>query len=295
MNTRKLWQFSRSASTTFAILFFATVVPLRANIVITKNTNAVELANAVTASGGVGITVTAATLSGHSAPTGTNGVAVTSGLYTLSGPLPDTYGLTTPGIVLSTGNVSDYQTGANTEAGKTTAYDVLNTPAQLALLEPISGFSNHFDVVQLDVVFDVQPGFSNIFFQVVFGSKEFPEFVGSEFVDAFGLYLNGSNIAFAANAPLAPGVAPVNINHTNMAEIAGTELDGVLAPAGNPRLLFSAPVVSGSTSNVLTFIVADTSDPILDTTVYISSLGAVPQRHHQRQRQLRGQRSSLGR
>jgi hypothetical protein len=252
----------------------------QADIVITLNTNAVDLANAVTASGGVGINVTASRLISHTDTLMGTTNLVSSGLYTLSGPLPDTYGLTLPGIVLSTGHVGDYQTGPNNEPGKTTGFDNGNgvpaTMEQELLLTPISGgFSNHFDATQLDIVFNVQSGFSNIFFRVVFGSEEFPEFVGSPFVDAFGLYLNGSNIAFAANAPL-PGTAPVNINHTNMMAIAGTELDGVLAPLGNPVMTFSAPVTPGSTSNVLTFIVADTSDPILDTTVYISSLGGTP-------------------
>ncbi len=252
----------------------ATTVP-QAALVVTQNTNATTLASAVTAAGDLGITVTSAKLSFNwddsSGPTN-----VSSGLYTLSGPIPDTYGLTTNGIVLSTGNVSDYGTGTNSAPNFSVDYFSAATPEQEALLAPISaGFSNHFDVTQLDIVFNVNPGISNISFRVVFGTDEFPEFVGSEFIDAFGLYLNGSNIAFAANAPKAPGVSPVNVNHTNMADIAGTELDGVLAPGNNPILTFTAPVVPGSTSNVLTFIIADTSDDIYDSTVYINSLGGV--------------------
>jgi hypothetical protein len=99
---------------------------------------------------------------------------------------------------------------------------------------------------------------------VAFGSEEFPEFVGSEFVDAFGLYLNGTNIAFV-------GGQPVNIDHPCFTAFAGTELDGVLACGGNPVNTFSGAVHSGS--NTLTFIIADTSDANLDTTAYIGALG----------------------
>src|SRR5439155_3384978 len=89
-------------------------------------------------------------------------------------------------------------------------------------------------------------------------------FVG-QFVDGFGLYLNGTNIAFANGAP-------ININHPDMRPFPGTELNGVLAPNGDPILTFSAPVPPGSAGNTLTIIIADTRDSVLDTTVYVSSL-----------------------
>ena len=103
---------------------------------------------------------------------------------------------------------------------------------------------------------------------MVFGSEEYAEFVGSEFIDGFGLFLNGVNLASVGRVR----DQPVNINHLAMAKILGTQLDGVLAPNGNPLVIFSAPVVPGSTGNVLTFLVADTSDTVYDTTAYISLL-----------------------
>jgi uncharacterized repeat protein (TIGR01451 family) len=58
-----------------------------------------------------------------------------------------------------------------------------------------------------------------------------------------------------------------------MAAIGGTELNGVLAPNGNPVVLFSIAVTPGSSNNRLTFIVADTTDASYDTTVFIGALG----------------------
>jgi hypothetical protein len=98
----------------------------------------------------------------------------------------------------------------------------------------------------------------------VFGSEEFPEFVGDAFVDGFGMFLNGTNIA-------SVGGLPVNINHPGMLALGGTELDGILAPGGDPFLVFSGAV--NPTGNTLTFILADTSDEILDSTAYIAELG----------------------
>ncbi len=250
------------AGETFTVIQEQVYAP---SIEIVSNTNAMDLANRITAGGGGGLANITATLRSHS----TNG-AVSSGLYTIVGLLPGTYGLLDSGIVLSTGNVSDYETGPNLLDDQTFPYEVPASPNQQVLLSPISGgFPIHFDVTELVLRFDVQPGFSNVFFRVVFGSEEYPEYVDSEFIDAFGLYLNGNNIAFT-------GGQPININHPDMIPLEGTELNGVLAPNGNAIMLFSGSVVPGSTNNTLTFILADTSDPVFDTTVYISALGAAP-------------------
>ena len=223
-------------------------------ISIAQNTNALGLAAAAT-SGATGLTVTSATLSGH-----TNGLgAASTGTYTNAS---GTYGGIGSGIILSTGNVSDYGDGPNVVTNRTTDYGVAATLTQEALLDPITGGTfNHFDATQLDLTFNSTTG--NVFFAVVFGSEEYPEFVGSTFIDGYGFYLNGVNIALV-------GGQPVNINHPAMTALFGTEFDGILAPGGNPVLLFSGSALA--TGNTLTFIAADTSDGVLDSAVYISSL-----------------------
>ncbi len=245
-----------------------TVFPGGNGIVVTPSANPDELANAVTAAGSTGIRVVNTRLLGH-----TNFGAFSSGLFSVANP-PFTYGLQGLGVVISSGNVLDYQTGPNRTSGNTTGFGVAATTNQEALLDPITmsgGRSfRHFDVTQLDITFDLLPGFDTVSFDVVFGSDEYPEFVNSSFVDGFGIYLNGQNIAFS-------GGRPVNINHPDMAALAGTELDGILAPGGNAVVNFTAFVGSGASNNTLTFIVSDTSDSVLDTTVYVSSLqGAIP-------------------
>jgi hypothetical protein len=239
-------------------------------IVVTQDTAAASLAAAIL-SGSPGLTVTGSSLSGQ-----TNPGAASSGTYTNAS---GTYGIGS-GVVLSTGNVSSYGDGPNTQPGFTTSYGTNATVTQEALLDPITGGAlTHFDVTQLDLTFDVGAGVTSVFFNVVFGSDEFAEFVGSEFINAFGIYLNGVNIAnFAGN--------PVNIDHPNMAFpfpfIAGTELDGLLYPTAggsvltgpsDPIMLFQGSVIGGSTGNTLTFIIADSGDSALDSTVYIEGFG----------------------
>lgn len=198
-----------------------------------------------------------------------SGAILSAGTYQLLGASPHTYGLTLPGIVISSGNVDDYETGPNFINGVTTAFGAPADASQEALLDTITGgVWDHNDVTQFDIFFDVVPGSNNVVFQVVFGSEEYPDFVNSPFVDGFGIFLNGTNIAFESGRP-------VNINHPSFRPMAGTELNGLLAPGGQAVLTFSALVASNSTNNRLTFIVADTSDDALDTTVYISSLAAI--------------------
>jgi hypothetical protein len=188
--------------------------------------------------------------------------------------------------------VAGYEDGANSSPGNSWAFGstyppvtdpndpgALGIPAtaqQEALLDPITDRPDldppetydHYDVTELIINFDMQPGFDHVAFNVVFGSEEYPEFVDSPYIDGFGMFLNGSNVAFV-------GGLPVNIRHPSMAALTGTELDGVLAPGNNPLLTFAGAV--GPSGNILRFIVADTSDGILDTTVYFSSLEGVPQ------------------
>lgn len=226
-------------------------------ISITQNTNALGLAAAAT-SGASGLTVTGATLSGHTDGLG----AASSGTYTNAS---GTYNGIGSGIILSTGNVSDYGDGPNTETSRTTAYGVAATAAQETLLDPITGGTfDHFDTTQLDLTFDSTTG--KVFFTVVFGSEEYSEFVGSSYIDGYGFYLNGVNIAQV-------GGQPVNVNHPALMNLPGTEFDGILAPGGNPVLLFSG--IALPTGNKLTFIATDTSDEVLDSAVYISSLSGV--------------------
>ena len=229
-------------------------------ISVTATDDAATLAAALL---GSGITPTSTIISGQSL-----GGALSTGTYTNAS---GTYGIG-DGVVISSGDVADYSDGPNTLPDKSTDYDTNATPAQEALLDPISGgVFPHFDATQIDIIFDVDLGTDTIFFDVVFGSEEYPEFVGSSFLDAFGIYLNSVNIALS-------GALPINIDHPKMAAIPGTELDGVLDPdaaEAGAIMHFSDSVVAGSTGNTLTFILADTSDNDFDSTVYISGFGNV--------------------
>lgn len=234
-------------------------------IVVTPTMDATILANALLGGGGAGIDLSTLTISVNGQ---TSGGALSAGTYTNAS---NTYGIG-DGILISSGDAADYGDGPNTSSGNTTGYGVSATVAQEALLDPITGGAlNHNDVTQIDIGFDMLPTFDTVFFNVTFGSDEYPEFIGSSFIDAFGLYVNGTNIASVNGAP-------INIDHTDMAAVAGTELDGILGGAtgafGPYVHTFSTGV--NATGNNLTFIIADSGDTSLDSTAYISQLGGTP-------------------
>ena len=235
-------------------------------LTVTREPNAQNLVNTLVGAA-PGIVVTNVTLT---APPAVGG-AVSTGIYSAGGVAP--YGLFGDGIVLSTGDVADYGSGPDSSTAQTTSFNPVQDTSQDVLLDPITGgLLGHFDVTRLDIDFDLLPGFDTLFFNVVFGSEEFPVFVNSIF-DGFGIYLNGTaptdNIAFVAGLP-------VNISHPDFAVVPGTELNGVLNTGGSPTQTFQALIGNGATGNRITFVIADSADSILDTTAYIASLGAVP-------------------
>lgn len=198
--------------------------------------------------------------------------AISTGIFQTTPPLTHAYGLAGPGIIISTGNAAEYTSGVSRSIGNTTAYGSRASAAQESILDRIEnlepGDYAHYDVTEFSLYFDVLAGYDRIQMRLVFGSEEYPEFIGSHFADTFGILLNGTNLAFLNGRA-------ISLNHPDMQILPGTELDGVLAPGNNPQLMLSADVVPGSSNNVLTFILADTTDAIVDTTVYVSELRAL--------------------
>lgn len=255
----------------FGLVLIASSVAVAAfgqDLSVVENNDANDLAAALVQPGS-GLSVSSATLQYQALIGGPS----STGLYSLSGPAPHTYNLERNGVVMSTGAASSYASGPNTIVNKSLDFGVLELdPGNIALLDPIANVpgADFNDVSRLDLTVDMEPGFSKIFFAVAFGSEEYPEFVGSDYIDAFGIYLNGVNIAFANGAP-------INVDNPGFAAAPGTELDGVIFNNELRALLrFEGDVPAGSAGNTLTFILADTTDRVLDTTVYISQLSAKP-------------------
>ena len=239
------------------------------------NTSATVLANALTAGGAGGITITSETLSSN-----TSGTAASSGLFSTAGA--NNFGLSGNGIVISTGDAAQDGTTGSYINGVTTAFNSNATPAQTSLLNQVASAPNGWrDVTEFSVKFNVAANTNKIFFNTVFTSAEYPQFVG-QFIDGFGLFLNGTNIAFAGghpvnvDNPLFVNTAYPSSGGNNGTQYQTTPEQGVLVQNGTAVVTYSGAVTPGSTGDTLTFIVADANDSLLDTTAFIQGLGNAP-------------------
>jgi uncharacterized protein (TIGR03382 family) len=230
-NLRKLLTIAAAAAALMSTAAFA-------GPVVTANTNATQLANAI---GGSGITISNAQLNGN---TGANG----TGTFTGGG---STVGFDS-GIVLTTGTVACAGSG--------------NTVGNC------SDGSGGGNLTELS--FDFTSDTGQVFFQYVFGSEEYNEFVNAGFNDTFELLLNGVNIA------LLPGGGVVSIDSVNCTTNSAFYRNNSTGPTGCTNLaldieydgltvvLTASGTVNAGTNSFL-FRVRDNGDSIYDSGVYI--------------------------
>ena len=239
-----------------------------------RNTSAADLANALTTGGAGGITITGETLSGHS-----NIDVASSGVFSTSGT--NNYGLKGSGIVISNGDAVGDGTSGPVIPSFSYEYGAFVTAAQTSLLNQVASAPQGWhDATEFDITFTAGPNTTHVFFNTVFASAEYPQYVGS-FIDGFGLFLNGTNIAFAGGKPVNidnPGM--VNTDFPLLGAVDGnafqtTPLQGVLIENGSAVITYGGDVTPGST-NTLTFILADANDDQLDTAAFIQGLGNAP-------------------
>ena len=249
----------------------------------TNDTIAADLANALTTGGAGGITITGESLNGnHFESIHNNKVEDidSSGVFSTVGT--NNFGLSGSGIVISTGNAAQDGTTGPGLYEVTTGFGTSATPTEASLLNQVaSAPSGWNDATEFDITFTAGPNTSHVFFNTVFTSAEYPVFIG-KFIDGFGLFLNGTNIAFA-------GGHPVNIDNPGMVNtlfpddgggkdgiaFQTTPEEGVLTLNGSAVITYSGDVTPGST-NTLTFVIADANDTALDTTAFIQGLGNAP-------------------
>jgi hypothetical protein len=118
------------------------------------------------------------------------------------------------GIILTSGDV-DLAPGPNNGTGAGAGNDTPGDP-DLEMLAP-GGQSNDACVLEFDFV----PFYEYVWFQFVFGSEEYTEYVGSPFNDVFGFFISGPGISGpysnnSKNIALIPGTeVPVSINNVN--------------------------------------------------------------------------------
>jgi gliding motility-associated-like protein len=183
------------------------------------------------------------------------------------------------GIILSSGNAVG-AVGPNATSGSTMAVNSAGSDADLAM---ISG-NAVFDVAILE--FDFIPSGNQFSFSFAFGSEEYPEWVGTQWNDAFGFFLRGPGItgAFSGNADnialLPDNVTPITISNVNANSNAGFFIDNGAGVNADPNvvqydgltvpLVASAQVQCGQVYHIK-LAIGDVGDGQFDSGVFLEA------------------------
>lgn len=218
---------------------------------VTASNNGQALANAIL---GGGITATnvsftgSATSAGAFTGGGASGITIDKGILLTSG--------SAPGAV-----------GPN-NSGSYTGY--VGTTGDANLNSLIPGYTTYDKTV---LEFDFTSAAGSLFFNYVFGSEEYNEYVGSSFNDVFGFFLDGVNIA------LIPGTStPVSINNVNLGSNSSSYINNSFASSASPyniqydgfTKVFQAQALNlAAGTHHIKLAIADAGDSILDSGVFI--------------------------
>ncbi|MCC7506948.1 MAG: choice-of-anchor L domain-containing protein, partial [Saprospiraceae bacterium] len=192
------------------------------------------------------------------------------------------------GIMLATGDVS-VAVGPNDMTSATAGFGISTPDADLTQL---SGSPANFDMASLE--FDITPTQSPLTFQYVFASEEYCEYVGSQFTDAFGLFISGPGISGpfggARNIATIGSGEYVTINTVNHLNNSGLYVNNIPAsgdlcgqtPATGPavnelqfdgftrKLTAYADVIPCETYHIKLKI-CDVGDGIYDSAVFLKA------------------------
>ena len=242
-------------------------------IVVTPTDVATTLVNAII---GSGITVVGA-------PTYI-GTSTQSGTFTDGGDAATGVGFES-GIVLTSG-VATSIIGPNTNGPESFGVGVvdddvstsLGTAGDADLSALAGGSTNDAAVLEFSFQFGDGSGGGDLFFNFVFASEEYIDYINSIFNDVFGFFVDGVNVA------LVPGTSdPITINTVNSSTNAGFYRNNVDNNNGIPNLgldlafdglttVITAQALGlGAGVHTMKFAVADTADGILDAGVFLQA------------------------
>lgn len=207
-----------------------------------------------------------------------NGTPTSIGSFTAAGT---NLGIAS-GIVMTTGTVlnsGDGPQGPNNNAGSGIDNNASGSP-QLSNL--IGGTATHNAAI---LQFDFIPYSDTVRFKYVFGSEEYPEYVGSTFNDVFAFFISGPGIPGGQqNIAKLPNGLPVTINNVNSGSNSAYYVnngDGSQAPYnsssnflqydGFTKVLEAVAKVQCGQTYHLIIEVADAGDGILDSGIFLEA------------------------
>lgn len=215
---------------------------------------------------GAGITV-----DNNPALTFFTGNAAASGIYSNGDVVSPELTPGDTGVILSTGNATDItndaSNGTNTNLSGGTSTGHSGTASSDTDFNTLGGGNPVFDVAYLQATFT--PNGSVLTLDFVISSEEYPEYINSEFLDAVGIWINGTQATVSIGTGQVSvgninGNTAANLYNNNTGDQFNTEMDGFTV-----TLSVSAPVNAG-VPNTIKIGVADVSDNGWDTNLLIA-------------------------
>ncbi len=185
-----------------------------------------------------------------------------------------TNGLTTvlgfnSGLVMSTGSAAAAAGPSGQNAS--TSYGISYTDPELTVISP--GATRDACIITINIV----PQCNTLALRFVFGSEEYPEFVGGNFNDVFGFFVSGPTPGGGSytnmNVAQLPNGTPVSINNVNDTSnpefYVNNSNNGYIKYDGLTTVLL--PVIDVIPCEVYTFklAIADAGDFIYDSAIFI--------------------------
>ena len=179
------------------------------------------------------------------------------------------------GVILSTGSPEDALGPDNTGSATTTFL----TPGDEDLTQQAGAATQDACFLTFDMNCANTNG-CQFFLTYVFSSEEYPEFVADGvFLDPFGIFLNGRNLAVlpGTNPPVAVAIDTVNEDDNNQFFIENSDIPEEsidLQPDGFTTTL-TAKGLANFGQNSVKIVIADLVDPSLDSVMFLEggSLG----------------------
>lgn len=185
------------------------------------------------------------------------------------------------GIVMTTGTVLNNGDGPHGPNNKESSGTDNGAPGINLLTNLVDGTST-FNATILE--FDFVPFSDTVSFNYVFGSEEYPEFVGSSFNDVFAFFISGPGIAGQQNIAKLPNGAAVTINNVNNGANSAyfvSNGDGNSSPFnsspnfiqydGFTKVLKAVSKVQCGQKYHLIIAIADAGDGIYDSGIFLEA------------------------
>lgn len=220
----------------------------KAALLVTPTNDATVLGNTIL---GSGIAATNFTYSGGSTASGTFTGGASAGIGIDAGII-----LTSGNANLAPGPNNSNNAGSSNGAAGDTSLNALG-----------GGSTNDASVLS----FDFTTTSSNLFFNFVFASEEYNEYVGSSFNDVFGFFVDGVNIASI------PGTnTPIRINNVNLGSNSGFYNNNSPGTAdiqydGFTTVLTASALNLAPGNHTLKLAVADVGDSSFDSAVFLQA------------------------